>query len=90
MQSSIHTGKRQDLERCALNMAEKYQNGQNPKLKNLAWVFAWRRLIKDLKICCPGFIEIDYGIALSQAFEKSNVYKDTEPPEGSPARRRER
>ena len=58
----------QDLERCAYELAEKYQAGQLPELKQTGLTAAWRYLIKDLRTCCPGFSEIEYGIALNQAF----------------------
>ena len=67
MHISMMTGKR-DLERCAQDIAEKYQTGALPELKQTGWTAAWRYLIKDLRTCCPGYPEIEYAIALNKAF----------------------
>jgi hypothetical protein len=57
-----------NLEKCAYGMTEKYQSGGLPELKQIGWPVAWKYLLKDLRICCPGFSEIEYGIALNKAF----------------------
>jgi hypothetical protein len=62
---------KQDLEICAHDIAEKYQNGSMPDLKQTGWTAAWKYLIKELRSCCPGFSDIEYGIALNQAFVDS-------------------
>ncbi len=57
-----------ELEKCATGVAEKYRTGELSELKTIGWPVAWRYLLKDLRHCCPGFTEIEYGIALNQAF----------------------
>lgn len=60
-----------NLEKCAFGVAEKYRTGELQELQELGWPVAWRYLLKDLRNDCPGFTEIEYGIALNQAFIKA-------------------
>ncbi|BBO81851.1 hypothetical protein DSCO28_24170 [Desulfosarcina ovata subsp. sediminis] len=61
---------KQDLENHALLIAEGYQNGTLVELQKVGWQMTWNYLLKALRTCCPGFSEIEYGIALNQAFGK--------------------
>ncbi len=63
---------KQDLEACAYDIADKYEAGSPPEIKQIGWTAAWKCLMKDLRNCCPGFSEIEYGIALNKSF----VYRD--------------
>lgn len=70
MQPSIEmkNAGRKELSACALTVAEKYTNGLQVHQQPTALSLAWRGLIKELRSCCPGFTEIEYGIALNRAF----------------------
>ena len=57
-----------ELERCADDLAKKYRAGRLPELQETALTAAWKYLVRDLRTCCPGFSEIEYGIALNHAF----------------------
>ncbi|GAB6909077.1 hypothetical protein DESC_910033 [Desulfosarcina cetonica] len=61
------------LDACALAVARRYQAGMLPVSPHSGWTSTWRYLLKDLRTNCPGFSEIEYGIALNQAFDQPAV-----------------
>lgn len=56
------------LSACASTVAENYRNEIQVHRQPTGLPLAWRGLLKDLRSRCPGFTEIQYGIALNQAF----------------------
>ena len=55
-----------DLESCAYTVAHKYQSGSLPAIADDTLSLAWKPLIKELRTACPGFTDLEYGIALTQ------------------------
>ncbi|WP_319407939.1 hypothetical protein [uncultured Desulfosarcina sp.] len=73
------TGK-QDLEKSACYLADQYQAGLLPETESKGWPVVWRDLTKELRSRCPGFLELEYAIALSQGFlnaEQCEKYTET-------------
>ena len=68
LQDNPRAKTKQDLENCAFGIAERYQQGAFVELKGVGWQMTWIYLLKDLRACCSGFSEVEYGIALNQAF----------------------
>jgi hypothetical protein len=62
---------RKALSACACTVAEKYRNGLQLHRQPTGLPLAWRGLLKELRSCCPGFTDIEYGIALNRAFTGS-------------------
>ncbi len=60
-----------DLERCAFGIVERYQKGAIVELRDYGWQMTWKYLLKELRSCSPGFMDIEYGIALHLAFTES-------------------
>jgi hypothetical protein len=59
---------KQDLEKSACDIVHQYRSGLIPKLQTKGWPMVWKDLSKELRSRCPGFSELQYGIALNQGF----------------------
>ena len=66
-------GGKRNLDTCAFGIAQQYRNGTLTAVTDGAWRMTWNHMLKDLRTCCPGFSEIEYGIALNQAFVANNA-----------------
>jgi hypothetical protein len=58
----------QDLEKSACDIVEQYRAGLLPQLQTKGWTMVWKDLSRELRSRCPGFSELQYGIALNQGF----------------------
>lgn len=56
-----------DLKRCACDLVEAFKSGRLPELQQTGWTATWKYLMKDLRTACPGYSEVEYGIALNHA-----------------------
>lgn len=63
---------RNALSACACTVAENYLNRLQVHRQPTGLPLAWRGLLKELRSSCPGFTDIEYGIALNRAFIGSN------------------
>lgn len=59
------------LSACADTLAEQYRRHLRVNQQPAGLPVAWRGLLKNLQTVCPGFSEIEYGIALNRAFISS-------------------
>jgi hypothetical protein len=64
---------RQCLSDSACTVAATYlnQSWDHPQAAGLP--LAWRGLLKELRFHCPGFTDLEYGIALNRAFSQIPV-----------------
>ena len=51
-------------------VAFRYSNESLANSHRTGLPLAWRGMLKDLRKFCPGFSEIEYGIALNQALHR--------------------
>jgi len=58
----------QGLEKSACDIVDQYRAGLLPQLQTQGWPMVWKDLFKVLRSRCPGFSELQYGIALNQGF----------------------
>lgn len=57
-----------NLNRYACYLANQYRAGLLPEVKSNSWPLVWKDLTKELRSRCPGFLELEYAIALNQGF----------------------
>lgn len=55
-----------DLESCAYAVADRYRSGSLPDIVDSTLTMAWKPLIRELRTACPGFTDLEYGIALTK------------------------
>ena len=55
-----------DLESCAYALADRYRSGSLPDIVDSTLTLAWKPLIRELRSACPGFTDLEYGIALNK------------------------
>jgi hypothetical protein len=60
-----------DLNRYACSLADQYRAGLLPEVRSKGWPLVWKDLTKALRSRCPGFLELEYAIALNQGFVNS-------------------
>jgi hypothetical protein len=60
-----------DLNRYACSLADQYRAGSLPAVQGKGWPIVWRDLTKELRSRFPGFLEVEYAIALNQGFVNS-------------------
>jgi len=71
---------RNTLSACAYTVTENFLNGIQVHRQPTGLPMAWRGLIKELRSCCPGFTDIEYGIELNRAFIGSHASTSPEHP----------
>jgi hypothetical protein len=62
---------KRDLKRYACSLADQYRAGSLPAVQSKGWPIVWRDLTKELRSRFPGFLELEYAIALNQGFVNS-------------------
>jgi hypothetical protein len=69
-----------NLERYACYLADQYQAGLLPEVQSKGWPIVWKDLTRELRSRCPGFLELEYAIALNQGFVNAgkcqNLFED--------------
>lgn len=59
---------KKDLERCACYLADQYRAGSLPEVQSKGWPIVWKDLTRELRRRCPGYLDLEYAIALNQGF----------------------
>lgn len=62
---------KENLDRYACNLIDQYRAGSLPEVQSKGWPTVWKDLTKELRSRCPGFLELEYAIALNQGFVNS-------------------
>lgn len=66
-------GIRRELAACAHKVADEFRCGLSASEPPTGLPVAWRGMLRSLSACCPGYTEIEYGIALNRAFTESTA-----------------
>lgn len=54
-----------DLDHCAYAVVGRYRQDRSNGVPGNGWTLTWKRLIRELRSDCPGFSDLEYGIALT-------------------------
>lgn len=56
-----------NLDHCAYAIVDRFRQGRLTETAGIGWTLTWKTLIRVLRSDCPGFSDLQYGIALTNS-----------------------